>query len=54
MLRDAGLRDELKLLIGGGVTTAALKAHVGADFQTTDAIEGVAYCVRTVGEGGAR
>ena len=54
MLRDAGLRNELRLLIGGGVTTAALKEHVGADFQTTDAIDGVAYCVRTVGEGGAR
>jgi methylmalonyl-CoA mutase cobalamin-binding domain/chain len=47
MLRDAGLRDELKLLIGGGVTNAALKEHVGADFQSTDAVEGVAYCVRT-------
>jgi methanogenic corrinoid protein MtbC1 len=54
MLRDAGLRDELKLLIGGGVTTAALKEYVGADFQTTDAIEGVAYCTRTVGERSAR
>jgi methanogenic corrinoid protein MtbC1 len=54
MLRDAGLRDELKLMIGGGVTTAALKEHVGADFQTTDAIEGVAYCLRTAGERGAR
>jgi len=54
LLRDAGLRDELKLLIGGGVTTATLKEYVGADFQTTDAIEGVAYCTRTVGERGVR
>ena len=54
MLRDAGLRDESKLMIGGGVTTAALKEHVGADFQTTDAIEGVAYCLRTATERGAR
>ena len=54
LLRDAGLRDAVKLLIGGGVTTAALKEHVGADFQTTDAIEGLAYCVRTVGETGER
>jgi methylmalonyl-CoA mutase cobalamin-binding domain/chain len=54
MLRDAGLRDELKLLIGGGVTTVALRDHVGADFQTTDAIEGVAYCVRAAGERTAR
>jgi len=54
MLSAAGLRDELKLLIGGGVTTAALKEYLGADFQTTDAIEGVAYCVRTAGERGPR
>ncbi len=54
MLRAAGLREQLKLMIGGGVTTAALKDHVGADFQSTDAIEGVAYCVRSVGERVAR
>ena len=54
MLSAAGLRDELKLLIGGGVTTAALKEYVGADFQTADAIEGVAYCLRAVRERGAR
>jgi methanogenic corrinoid protein MtbC1 len=54
LLSDAGLRDGLKLLIGGGVTTAALKEYVGADFQIADAVEGVAYCVRTVGERAAR
>ena len=54
MLSAAGIRDELKLLIGGGVTTAALKEYVGADFQTADAIEGVAYCLRAVRERGAR
>lgn len=49
MLEDAGLRDRLKLMIGGGVTTAELKDYVGADFQTRDATEGVAYCVEAMG-----
>jgi len=45
MLKEAGLREQLKLMIGGGVTTPAVKEYVGADFQTTDATEGVAYCI---------
>lgn len=46
LLAQAGIRNELTLLIGGGVTTPAVKEYVGADFQTTDATEGVTYCVR--------
>ena len=45
MLREAGLRERLKLMIGGGVTTPAVRDYIGADFQTTDATEGVAYCI---------
>lgn len=45
MLHEAGLRERFKLMIGGGVTTSVVKDHVGADFQTTDATEGVAYCI---------
>lgn len=45
MLHEAGLREQFKLMIGGGVTTPVVKDHVGADFQTTDATEGVAYCI---------
>jgi methanogenic corrinoid protein MtbC1 len=45
MLREAGLREQFKLMIGGGVTTPLVKDYVGADFQTTDATEGVAYCI---------
>lgn len=48
MLKEAGLRERLKLMIGGGVTTSAVKDYVGADFQTTDATEGVAYCIRVM------
>jgi len=49
MLVDAGLRDQLKLMAGGGVTTSMVKDYIGADFQTTDAMEGVAYCLKVVG-----
>lgn len=45
MMREAGLRQDIKLMIGGGVTTATTKEYVGADFQTTDAMAGVAYCL---------
>jgi 5-methyltetrahydrofolate--homocysteine methyltransferase len=46
MLKKEGLRDSFKLMIGGGVTTDATKAYVGADFQTIDAMAGVAYCMK--------
>jgi methylmalonyl-CoA mutase cobalamin-binding domain/chain len=49
MLAEAGLRDKLKLMVGGGVTTPMVRDYVGADFQTTDAMEGVAYCMKLVG-----
>lgn len=45
MLQEAGLREKFKLMIGGGVTTPAVRDYVGADFQSTDATEGVAYCI---------
>lgn len=45
-LAAAGLRDTCKLMIGGGVTTPLAKARVGADFQTTDVMEGLEYCLR--------
>ncbi len=54
LLVQAGIRNQLTLLIGGGVTTPAVKEYVGADFQTTDATEGVAYCVRTANDSAAR
>jgi len=45
LLSRAGLRNRLKLMIGGGVTTPTTRDYVGADFQTTDAMEGVLYCM---------
>lgn len=49
LLEKAGLRDRVKIMVGGGVTTAKVRDYVGADFQTTDAIEGVSYCLKITG-----
>jgi len=45
MITDAGVRDDLKIIIGGGATNTATKDFVKADFQTTNAMEGLKYCV---------
>ena len=49
LLQEAGLRDRVKVMIGGGVTTEKVREYVGADFQTTDAIKGVSYCLKLTG-----
>ncbi len=49
LLEEAGLRSQLNLMIGGGVTTPLVKEYIGADFQTVDAMEGVAYCMKSIG-----
>jgi 5-methyltetrahydrofolate--homocysteine methyltransferase len=51
-LKDEGLRDHLKILVGGGITTPLVKDYIGADFQTIDAMEGVSYCLKEVKERG--
>ena len=50
LLEKESLRKTLLLMVGGGVTTPMLKDHIGADFQTTDAIEGVSYCLNAMAE----
>ena len=47
-LEKAGLRDKLKILVGGGITTPLVKDYIGADFQTIDAMEGVQFCLETI------
>jgi methylmalonyl-CoA mutase cobalamin-binding domain/chain len=49
LLVESGLREKCKLMVGGGVTTPAVKEHIGADFQTLDAMEGVSYCLKEIG-----
>jgi methanogenic corrinoid protein MtbC1 len=50
ILEKEALRDNFKLMVGGGVTTPMLKDHIGADFQSTDAMEGVTYCLKIMEE----
>ena len=47
-LKEVGLRDKLKILVGGGITTPLVKDYTGADFQTIDAMEGVQYCLEII------
>lgn len=49
LLVESGLREKCKLMVGGGVTTPTVKEHIGADFQTLDAMEGVNYCLKEIG-----
>ncbi len=46
LFEEAGIRNQFKLMVGGGVTTSAVKDYIGADFQTVDATEGIAYCMK--------
>jgi len=50
MLEEAGLRNTIKLMVGGGVTTEHVKDYIGADFQTLNAADGVDYCMRIKGD----
>lgn len=43
-VKEAGLRDNVKIIIGGGIVTEQVCQYVGADAWTTDAVEGVRIC----------
>lgn len=45
-LEAAGLRDKVKVVIGGGIVTELVRKYVGADAFTDDAPEGVEICKR--------
>jgi dimethylamine corrinoid protein len=49
MLEEAGLRKQFKLMVGGGISNPMVKEFIRADFQTKDAMEGVAYCMKSIG-----
>ncbi|MBC7115241.1 MAG: corrinoid protein [Archaeoglobi archaeon] len=49
-LEDAGIRDKVKIIIGGAATTPEFAKEAGVDAQTTDAIEGVEIIKRLVRE----
>ncbi len=47
-LEAAGLRDRVKVIIGGGIVTEVVRKYVGADAFTDDAPEGVEICRKFV------
>lgn len=49
MLKEAGLRDSVKVIIGGNLVTEQAYHMIGADAFTTNAAEGVKICQRWVG-----
>lgn len=50
-IKEAGLRDTVKIIIGGAPVTETVMHYVGADGYTTSAAEGVEICKRWVQNG---
>lgn len=48
-LRKAGLRERIKILIGGAPITSAFAQRVGADYAAKDALDGVSKCLEWLG-----
>lgn len=49
-VETAGLRDKVKIIIGGGIVTEQVRKYVGADAFTDDAADGVEICRRFANE----
>ena len=47
-LEAKGLRDALKVIVGGGVVTETVQKYIGADGHTTDAMDGLNQCKRFI------
>jgi methanogenic corrinoid protein MtbC1 len=47
-LRNAGLRESVKVIVGGSPVTEAFAKQIGADHKARDAIEGVTKCIEWV------
>ena len=48
-LQDAGLRDQVKIMIGGGQMSDKVKEYAGADAYGPDAMAGVRLCKQWIG-----
>jgi methanogenic corrinoid protein MtbC1 len=48
-IKDAGLRDKVKVMIGGGQITEEIKKYAGADAYGKDAMAGVSLAKKWVG-----
>ena len=44
LIEEEGIRDNIKVIIGGGIVIEQVKDYVGADAFTRDAAEGVTIC----------
>ena len=49
LLIKKGLREDLKIIVGGGVTTGTVKRYLGADGQTIDVMDGIKQCKKFLG-----
>ena len=48
-IKEAGLRDEVSIMIGGGPVTELVREKTGCDFYGKDAAAGVNYALKVVG-----
>ena len=48
-IQDAGLRDKLKIMIGGGQVDETVRSYTGADAFGTNAIDAVSLCKNWMG-----
>ena len=48
-IQDAGLRDKLKIMIGGGQVDETVRKYTGADAYGTNAIDAVSLCKNWMG-----
>ena len=50
-IKRAGLRDKVRIIIGGSPVTTDFAADIGADHRAANAVEGVGKCLAWVGAG---
>lgn len=48
-VKDSGLRDKVKIIIGGGVVDDTVREYTGADAFSTDAMKGIELCKKLAG-----
>jgi methanogenic corrinoid protein MtbC1 len=48
-IQEAGLRDKVRIMIGGGVVTEKVKEFAGADAYGPDAVAAVRLCKQWTG-----
>jgi len=47
-LKEGGLREKVKVIIGGSSVTPQFAKSIGADYSTTNAVEGIEKCLEWV------